>query len=162
MPETKVEPPFISSREELEDTLEALGDVEAELQKEQRKQDRRVRKAKQRNADAIEQLEERAERMKKDITNYAKDHKDELLDGSDGKTAKLATGDIQFRAGKPTVAWEDKQEAIQALKDTGNEHLVVVRETLHKSVLKKHEQIVRQIKALQWIDAEDSVVITPL
>lgn len=163
---TAVEPDMtdltIQCREDLNDALETLSLVNEELESEESKQERRVRKARQRNADEIDDLQEAKDAIEEEITEFAVDNKDDLLEGTDGKTAQLPSGDIQYREGKPTVTWDDKQEAIKALKDSGNDDLVVVRETLHKSVLKKHEDVVRSISQLEWVDAEDNVVIKPL
>ena len=151
----------LDTREDLEEALQALGSLSGDLEKETRKQDRRVRRAKEKNAEEIDALTEMVQGLEASITEYARANKEQLLNGG-GKTAKLVNGDIQFRAGTPSVSWEDKQEAITELKAKGHKHLVVVRETLHKSVLREHREVVESIKALTFEEAQDSITIKPL
>lgn len=152
----------IETRDDLEFAIEELGTVQSELEKETRKRDRRIRKQKQRNADAIDTLSEHEAALKEQITAFAREHKDELLKEADGKTAKLMTGDLSFRKGKPSVSWSSKKKAIEALRDAGHGHLVTIKETLHVTKLRKYPEIVQNIKQLTWQDAEDSVSIKPL
>lgn len=159
---TDTEDLTIESRDDLEFAIEELGNVQSDLEKETRKRDRRIRKQKQRNADVIDTLSERENALKEQIAAFARDHKDELLKDSDGKTAKLMTGDVSFRKGKPSVSWDSKKKAIEALREAGHGHLVVIKETLHVSKLRKYPEIVQSIKELSWEDAQDSVSIKPL
>ena len=151
----------LDSRDDLEDAMQALGSLSSELEKETRKRDRRIRKVKEKNADEIDGLTEMVEGLQDTITSYARRHKEQLLNNG-GKTASLVNGDIQFRSGTPSVSWEDKKEAIAELKAKGHKHLVVVRETLHKSQLRDHREVVDSIKALTYQEAQDSITIKPL
>jgi len=157
-----VEDLTIETQDDLELAIEELGDVQSDLEKEERKRDRRIRKQKQRNADTIETLSEREDALKEQITAFARAHKDDLLKDADGKTAKLMTGDLSFRKGKPSVSWSSKKEAIEALRDAGHGHLVTIKETLHVTKLRKYPEIVQSVKELSWQDAQDSVSIKPL
>ena len=151
----------LDTRDDLEEALEAFGALQSELEKETRKRDRRVRKVKEKNAEEIEGLTQMVEALEESIAAYARANKEQLLNGG-GKTAKLVNGDISYRSGTPSVSWEDKQEAITELKAKGHKHLVVVRETLHKSVLREHREVVESIKALTYQEAQDSITIKPL
>lgn len=159
---TDVEDLTIESQDDLEFAIEELGTIQSDLEKETRKRDRRIRKQKQRNAEAIDTLTEHEKALKEQIAAFARDHKDELLKDSDGKTAKLMTGDVSFRKGKASVSWSSKKKAIEALREAGHGHLVVIKETLHVTKLRKYPEVVQNIKELTWKDAEDSVSIKPL
>lgn len=154
--------PVIETKDDLEEAVQLLGDVEQDLTKEERHRDVRVRKAKQVNADTITALQDQKEALEEEITAFALDNQDKLLEDEDGKTCHLMTGDLKFKKKGDTVGWDNKEKAIQALKDSGNESLVVVKETLHKSVLKKHEEVVRSLQALTWIEGAEYVTIETL
>lgn len=153
----------IDDREDLNDALDTLAVVSEELDSEEKKQERRVRKARKRNQDTIEDLSEQKDALEDEITDFAQEHREELLEEADGKTIELASGDIQFRKGSDTVNFDDDKETIiERLKESGHEDLVTVKEKLYVSTLKEHREVVEAIKGLSWAEGTDGVIIKPL
>lgn len=150
----------IESVDDLEEVVDDLGDARNELARKESEMEKELRKIKRKYKPQIERRQEKVEVLETAAVSYCKDHRDELLGEAEGKTVKLLSGEIQFRAGTDTVAYDDsKQDIIERLEQAGHEDLVVHKKTLHKSVLKKHRDVVESIQGLRWVEAEESVLI---
>lgn len=153
----------IESVEDLEEVVDQLGDARSELSKKEAEKEQAVRKIQRKYKPQIERRQEKVEVLEAAAVEFCKEHRDELLEEADGKTVNLITGEVQFRAGSDTVAYDDsKQNIIDRLKQAGHENLVVKKETLHKSVLKKHRAVCESIQGLRWVEGEESIIIKPL
>ena len=75
----------------------------------------------------MKQLEEKT----KLLTDWASSHRDELLT-KDSKTAKLPTGDIQWRYPPPSLVMEDENKTIAALEKRKLAEFVVVEPHVNK------------------------------
>lgn len=153
----------IESRDDLEEVVELIGNYTSDLERTQAAQDKAIRRAKRKHSDKLNTLQDLVNELKAKAIDYARNHKGELLEGTDGKTVELMTGDIQFQKGRKRVVFtDDKDEIIERLIEAGREDLVTFSQRLSKRTILKHFKEIKNIKGIKVERSEEKVQIKPL
>lgn len=153
----------IQSTDDLEDVIDRIGTLESEIDQKNAERKHEERKLKKRFGRMIDPRAKKLAVLTKAATAYAREHRDTLLDGTDGKTVDLLTGSVSFKKGRTRLVYTDDKEAIiERLREIGEDELVVEKETLHKKPLMKAWERIQGVKGLEMEEAEEQVKIKPL
>ncbi len=152
----------IKTRADLEDALRDLSDLNAKLRLQQAEREMAVRRVARPYDQTIEVLEEDIREIEETTTAYARAHRDELLEGSDGKTAMLRSGTIEYRQGREHVVLTQEEDAvILRLKGLGLHSFVRKKESLDKREIRRRWEEAQNVAGLLLERAADTITINP-
>ena len=164
----------INDRSDVDDLLEEASDLEREAKKRKRKVEKstvNLRKEKEEIEEQIKEIEskhegyierrkEAIEARKEAIRMWAQNHRDEALDGVDGRTYESAFGEVQFTRVPFNFSWNDKEKVIEGLKRLGHDEMIRRTEKPpYKRTLKSKPELVRKIDGVTAHEAHDKVSI---
>ena len=161
--ELTVEDIDIQSVDDLEEVIDEIGKLESQIAAKEAEKAREERKREKHFSRMIKPRQEKKETLTEAAVAFARKHKAQLLEGTDGKTVELVTGSVSFKKGRSRLVYrDDKKAIIERLREVGRDDLVVIRETLHKKPLMKAWSDIQHVKGLELEEGEERVKIKPL
>jgi phage host-nuclease inhibitor protein Gam len=149
----------VESIDDVQDLLRRLGDLKAVIDEKSAELDSEIAKLNDRFGPVIRRRKERAKVIKQAIVAFATENRDDLLEGTDGKTLELVPGTVSFVKGRSKLVYTDDKEAIiERLRDMGEGDLIVIKEKLQKTPLKKAwDRLEGRVEGLEMKEGKEQV-----
>lgn len=140
--------------------IKTIGDNAQKIAKHTAKMNEELANITAKFAKRIAPLEAMNEELETAVKIWCEDHKDELLTGN-SKTASLITGEVSWRAGKPSVIGKSTPELIERLERFGLHRFVRIKKELDKTAILKEPTAIADIEGVSIKVGMEELVITP-
>jgi phage host-nuclease inhibitor protein Gam len=149
----------VESIDDVENLLRRLGDLKTVIDEKSAELDSEIAKLNDRFGPVIRRRKERAKVIKQAIVAFATEHRDDLLEGTDGKTLELVPGTVSFVKGRSKLVYTDDKDAIiERLRAIGEGDLIVIKEKLQKTPLKKAwDRLEGHVEGLEMKEGKEQV-----
>lgn len=152
----------ISDKAELTRAIKQIGKLRCQIADLESEMNTEVAKIQGRLKGLIERRHAKVVELEKNVAEYCLTFKDDLLGGGNSKTAKLATGQVQFKKERPKVVLEmDEDLVIARLVEGQYDGAVRVRHSVDKNYVLAHPEIAERVKGLSIQEGKEAVVIKP-
>ena len=158
----KLNPLAITSRAGLTRAIKEIGMLRREIARLETEMNTKLTKITGSIKGQIERRHQKLTVLEKDAADFCLAYKDELLDGGQGKTANLATGQVQFKKGRPNVRVDkDEDSVIARLREAHLDAAVRLRASVDKNYVLSNPEIADRIKGLSIEEGKETVVFKP-
>ncbi len=152
----------IDTREDLDEPVAQIGRLGDYLENLRTEQHIAMREAGAEFEQAIVEHADALSELTEATVTYCREHRDELLEGSGGKSVELRSGKVEYRAGRERMVFTDDSETIiERLLSAGHDDLVRTSHRLSKRELMQAWERIKDIKGLVRERPEDSIKIKP-
>ena len=151
----------ISDKAQLTRAIKRIGTLRSQIADLESEMNTEVAKIQGRLKGLIERRHAKMVKLEKNVAEYCLTFKGDLL-SSGGKTAKFATGQVQFKKERPKVVLEmDEDLVIARLVEAQYNGAVRVRHSVDKNYVLAHPEIAERVKGLSIQEGKEAVVIKP-
>lgn len=140
--------------------IKAIGDNARKIDQLNAKMNAELAKVSAKYAERITPLQTMNDELETAVKAWCETHKSELL-ADNAKTANLTTGEVSWRAGKPSVIGSATPELIDRLERFGLHRFIRVKKELDKTAILKEPKAIADIEGVSIKVGDDEIVIKP-
>lgn len=143
------------TREEANEFLRRIGQIQRDIATTQNKMNTRIENIKAEYTKRLKGPQKEFEGLVEGLYAFAASHRDELTDSGKRKTVELAAGSFRWRLTPKSVAIRGVKAVIAKLKELGLERFIRTREDVNKEAMLKEEEVAAAVDGVEFCQTEE-------
>ena len=149
------------TREDVEQAIKAIGDLQRQLERESLAQNDEIGAITEKYAPRIAELQEQLKPMQEAVQAWCESRRDELTQNGKTKTGSFNTGEVQWRQRPPSVAIRGADSVIESLRTLGLVRFIRVKEEINKDAMLNEADLAATVAGVTIRKGVEDFVITP-
>lgn len=149
------------TREDVEQAIKAIGDLQRQLERESLAQNDEIGAITEKYAPRIAELQEQLKPMQEAVQAWCESRRDELTQNGKTKTGSFNTGEVQWRQRPPSVAIRGADSVIASLRTLGLVRFIRVKEEINKDAMLNEADLAATVAGVTIRKGVEDFVITP-
>lgn len=149
------------TREEVEQAIKEIGDLQRQLERENLAQNDEIGAITEKYAPRIADLQDQLKPKQEAVQAWCESRRDELTQNGKSKTGNFNTGEVQWRQRPPSVGVRGTDNVLENLRTLGLVRFIRIKEEINKDAMLNEPDIAATVAGITIKKGVEDFIITP-